>query len=34
VPEITDILVAVGNLIIAAGVAFLLIGVGRFFEKM
>lgn len=33
-PEITDILVAVGNLLIAAGVAVLLVRLGGYFEKM
>jgi len=33
-PEITDILVAIGNLLIAAGVAILLIRLGGYFEKM
>ena len=33
-PTIADILVAVGNLLIAAGVAVLLVRVGGFFEKM
>jgi hypothetical protein len=34
VPQITDILVAIGNLLIAAGVAILLIRVGGYFEKL
>jgi hypothetical protein len=33
-PEITDILVSIGNLLIAAGVAILLIRLGGYFEKM
>ncbi len=33
-PEITDILVSIGNLLIAAGVAILLIRLGGYFEKI
>lgn len=33
-PEITDLLVSIGNLLIAAGVAILLIRLGGYFERM
>ncbi len=33
-PQITDLLVSIGNLLIAVGIAILLIRVGGFFERL
>jgi len=33
-PQITDLLVSIGNLLIAIGIAVLLIRVGGFFERL